>query len=258
MVVETWSSKTRAIGTVRHPHQFAFEQNTFAASDLLLANRIQTHTPFPESREDLRITPNPMRTYYRHNPVFIYLEIYNLKRDNFGQTHYEITYQLQPPKEKEIDPALFVAIDLSKKQGKVEIETFNNVQEESQNSRNTFRDGGEENNEPPDDTRERQNGNTALPLPKEQSTPTQPTTYQVKYVLPKSKLNDNFSKLAQNGVGIARAITAEYEGNTEHDFTFLQIDVAQVPVGIHQLILTIKDLQNQKSVRKKTLFRVIE
>lgn len=125
VIAETWSNKTGAIGTVRTLSQFAFDDSIFSASDLLLANTIQSRTPFPEKRADLLIKPNPMRTYYRHAPIFIYLEVYNLTQNTFGQTQYEITYQLEPPKKKDIDPAFFVAIDFSKKQGSIEIETVN-------------------------------------------------------------------------------------------------------------------------------------
>lgn len=125
-----------------------------------------------------------------------------------------------------------------------------------------MRDGGEteedENrDDPPDDTGRNPEQN-ADPLLSGQIEQPAPAHYQVKYVLPKSRLSEEFSTLAENGVDMKRSITAEYDGRTTNDFTYLQIDVTRVPVGIHQLVLTIKDLQSQQSIQRKTLFRVIQ
>lgn len=48
------------------------------------------------SRHDFRITPNPRKRYTTSQPVYIYYEIYNLRQDEFGQTHYEIEYTVGP------------------------------------------------------------------------------------------------------------------------------------------------------------------
>jgi len=252
VVVEARSRNTGTIGTVRQPYQFAFSDKALSASGMLLASQIEPIIPFPEGREDLRIVPNPMRTFYRHDPVYIYLEIYNLERNEFGQTRYEITYQLESPNKKGIDPSLFVAVDLSQKQGAVEIEAL----ERESVITLTDREESEDDNESPDDNQTR-GPRRPEPISSGQVEPP-PVQYQVKYVLPKSRLSEAFSKLAENGVDMRRSITAQYVGRKENDFIFLQIDVAQVPVGIHQLVLTIKDLQTQQSVQRETLFRVLK
>ena len=43
--------------------------------------------------------------------MFVYLEIYNLRRDEFGQTNFEIAYQMERPEKVGLDPDLFEAID---------------------------------------------------------------------------------------------------------------------------------------------------
>ena len=77
-------------------------------SDLLLAARIETRTPFPEGRSDLDVVANPLRTYHRSEPAFIYLEVYNLERDEFGRTEYQIAYRIGRPEQKKINPYLFL------------------------------------------------------------------------------------------------------------------------------------------------------
>lgn len=45
-------------------------------------------------RNDLEIIPMPSRTYQRGQNAYVYYEIYNLERDAFGQTHYEVEYTI--------------------------------------------------------------------------------------------------------------------------------------------------------------------
>ena len=69
-------------------------------SDLLLATDIQTDDLPPTIRHNLVIHPNPLRLYQTGERVFVYLELYNLKRDEFGQTNFEIAYQMEGPRKK--------------------------------------------------------------------------------------------------------------------------------------------------------------
>jgi GWxTD domain-containing protein len=43
----------------------------------------------------VEVIPNPTRTYYPGQSVFIYYEIYNLKQDPFGATRYRVVYEVQ-------------------------------------------------------------------------------------------------------------------------------------------------------------------
>ena len=40
--------------------------------------------------------PIPTRTYPRGRSIFVYYEIYNLVRDEFGQTRYRVVYTIRP------------------------------------------------------------------------------------------------------------------------------------------------------------------
>ena len=64
-------------------------------------------------------------------------------------------------------------------------------------------------------------------------------------------------KRSQDG-DLTRTVTANYEGNREDDFTYLQIDVNQVPEGIYQLTVLAKDKRTEQTDRKYVYFRIVE
>ena len=64
-------------------------------------------------------------------------------------------------------------------------------------------------------------------------------------------------KRAKDG-DLTRTVTANYEGNREDDFTYLQIDVNQVPEGIYQLTVLAQDKQTEQTDRKYVYFRVVK
>ena len=56
-------------------------------SDLELAWEIASkETAGKFAKGDLNVIPMPSRTYQKGQSVFVYYEIYNLKKDEFGQT----------------------------------------------------------------------------------------------------------------------------------------------------------------------------
>ena len=73
LVGEVRDPKQGSIGTFREQRRFETGDSSLWMSDLLLAARIETRTPFPEGRSDLDIVANPLRTYHRSEPAFIYL-----------------------------------------------------------------------------------------------------------------------------------------------------------------------------------------
>ena len=220
--VEVVDKLSQSIGTFREQRAFAYPDTALAMSHLLLAGRIETLNPFPEKRGDLKIGPNPLRTYGRGDPVFIYLEVYNLVRDTFGRTQYDISYRIGRPERDEIDPALFASMDLAKMQGRAKVEA---VVEET---------GFEE----------------------EGTTPA--VTYRVVYKPWKRNRISERLKAGGQTDGGETAITARYEGDREDDFTYLQIDVAQVPVGVHKLTVSVRDVRTEQTAERDILFRVIE
>ncbi|OGG45855.1 MAG: hypothetical protein A3F84_01785 [Candidatus Handelsmanbacteria bacterium RIFCSPLOWO2_12_FULL_64_10] len=127
VAVEVLDQGVGSIGTFRDQRTFSFSDTALSVSDLLLASEIESQKPSPEDRKDLKIIPNPLRTFRRSEPVSVYFEVYNLKPDRDGRTEYDVSYRIGRPEKKEIDPALFAALDLPEAQARVEIE---GVQEE--------------------------------------------------------------------------------------------------------------------------------
>lgn len=64
-------------------------------SDLQLAWRIVEGGPEDKFRKgDLHVVPMPTRLYAQGQSIFVYYEIYNLERDEFGQTNYQVEYTI--------------------------------------------------------------------------------------------------------------------------------------------------------------------
>ena len=64
-------------------------------SDLELAWRIAAEKSAGRfDKGDLQVIPMPSRTYRKGQSVFVYYEIYNMKKDEFGQTNYNVSYTI--------------------------------------------------------------------------------------------------------------------------------------------------------------------
>ncbi|MDP6039585.1 MAG: hypothetical protein QGG64_13625, partial [Candidatus Latescibacteria bacterium] len=57
-----------------------------------------------------KVVPMPSGTYRPGQPVTIYYEVYGLKSDDFGQTHYQMDYRISPKKGKPIAVTILRAI----------------------------------------------------------------------------------------------------------------------------------------------------
>ncbi len=121
LIAEVQDIGTRSIGTFRDTFALATADSLPAMSDLLVATGIEMDDPFPERREDLRVALNPLHTYYRSESMYIYFEVYNLTRDDFGRTKYEMTYRIGQPEENEVVPGRFEAVALAEPPGKVRL-----------------------------------------------------------------------------------------------------------------------------------------
>ncbi len=241
--VEFLDQTSGLIGIARDEKQYVYDDETFHLSDLLVGSDIQAKNALIESRNDLLIIPNPVRTFSQSESVFIYLELYDLKRDDFGSTQYEISYTIGKPEVDTLSPTLFASQDLIETMGKTEIDLQSGqidhiVAEELQASRSEG--SGESSSVFPDsdiwgETRVYTSGG------------------QVHHIAAEGlKINR-----AKDG-DLTRTVTANYEGNREDDFTYLQIDVNQVPEGIYQLTVLAKDKQTEQTDRKYVYFRIVE
>ena len=227
VITEVKDHHTGSIGTFRDVLQIEPPDSTLSMSDLLLASRIETRSFSPEGREDLTITPAPVRTYRRSDPVHIYLEVYNLTRDTFGRTRYDISYRMDWPDKDEVDPTLFDVQDLPEGQPYVEIRPV--IQGPGGPGRGGFGDIGG------------------------------PVRYEVAYVLPeRNRVSSQVEDLRKRGKKTVTGVTARYEGSRKDDFTYLHIDAGRMPTGIHKLIVTVRDDRTGQTAERSVLFRVID
>ncbi|MCY3868223.1 MAG: GWxTD domain-containing protein [Gemmatimonadetes bacterium] len=238
--VELLDQISGLIGVARDEKPFLYGQETFHLSDLLVGSDIQAKKALPESRDDLHITPNPVRTFSPSEPVFIYLELYDLQRDDFGSTQYEISYTIGKPEVDTLSPTLFASQDLIETMGKTEIdlrsEQIDDIEAQGlQAGRSEDSEGGFADSLMLGETKVYTSGGQVHHIPAE----------------------DLKIKRSKDG-DLTRTVTSNYEGNREDDFTYLQIDMNQVPEGIYQLTVLARDKQTEQTDRKYVYFRVVE
>jgi len=76
--------------------------------------------------------------------------------------------------------------------------------------------------------------------------------YQVRYVLPEQP-----HLVQKRGAGGTETeVTVNYEGNRTQEVIFLNIDLSQVPIGIHELQVTVQ--QAGEKISRQVLFRVVD
>ncbi len=239
--VELLDQTSGLIGVARDEKSFVYDKETFHLSDLLVGSDIQAKKALPESRDDLHITPNPVRTFSSSESVFIYLELYDLQRDDFGSTQYEISYTIGKPEVDTLSPTLFASQDLIETMGKTEIDLRSEQTAEAQGLQTDRLEDSEVNSRAFADS---------LMLGE---TKVYTSGGQVHHIAAESL------KIERSKDGdLTRTVTANYEGNREDDFTYLQIDVTQVPEGIYQLTVLAKDKLTDQTDRKYVYFRVVE
>ena len=215
LIAEVQDRGTRSVGTFRDTFEFPIAGSAPAMSDLLVATDIRMDDPFPERREDLRLALNPLHTFYRSESVYVYFEVYNLARDDFGGTKYGITYRVGRPEASKVVPGRFEAVALAEPVGEVRMRV------------GPVREDG-------------------------------PVEYQVRYIpAERNRVSRMFRKF-ESEAG-ETAVTVRYVGDRADDFTYLQIALDSVPVGIHRLSVELKDLNSAgQGDERRVLFRVIE
>lgn len=82
-----------------------YSKEELALSSIILAKNISTlNDTIADApvlrRNNLVISPSPFTTLKRQTPRFFYFEIYNLKRDERGETFYDIAYEVSAVKKK--------------------------------------------------------------------------------------------------------------------------------------------------------------
>jgi hypothetical protein len=98
LAVQAWRVDTNLLGVY---HQVIdvddFSGDALMLSDLQVAQNIEEKNEKSDPafvRGKWFITTSPSRTFRAGDPVFVYFEIYNLSRDAFGSTHYEVSFSV--------------------------------------------------------------------------------------------------------------------------------------------------------------------
>ena len=93
---EVEDRETKRVGTFRKRLRVrSFGADTLEISDLLMARRIRMRDNAPYGREQFAVLPNPLQVCRAEGKAWFYFEIYNLSRDEFGATHYRVSYQMR-------------------------------------------------------------------------------------------------------------------------------------------------------------------
>jgi GWxTD domain-containing protein len=99
---------------VLHLSTAIFATQVVPASDSLVTRQ-------PLQRQNLAISPYPFATIKRNARLFVYFEIYDLKRDESGETFYEVEYEVNAPEKKGLSSLLASLNPFSKSRGSISV-----------------------------------------------------------------------------------------------------------------------------------------
>ncbi len=92
LTLEIRDQKKKTVGVFRDTvFVQAFPDDEVAMSSVVLASHVA------EGKEGIEVIPNPLRTFDGGELLHLYFEIYNLARDEFGQTDFSVVYRVGPP-----------------------------------------------------------------------------------------------------------------------------------------------------------------
>jgi GWxTD domain-containing protein len=95
LAVQIDDPTTGAMGSQRLGVEIeAFVDSVLSISDIAFASSMVEDST--TRRGGFRMTPHPWRKYAPTDPVVVYYEIYGLADDSFGQTQYQMDYQITP------------------------------------------------------------------------------------------------------------------------------------------------------------------
>ena len=99
-----------------------FDNDELALSNIQMAFKIEqdSTSSYYYTRDDLKILPNPFYRFSTGEPVFIYYEIYNLKKNESGLTSYNVEYTISPDKSNiNLIEKIFQRLNLFKVSGEI-------------------------------------------------------------------------------------------------------------------------------------------
>jgi len=98
LAVQMWRVESDLLGVYQQPIDvYDFSGDQLMLSDLQVAQKIEEMTKQSDPtfvRGKWSIVTSPSRTFRAGDPVYVYFEVYNLKRDEFGSTRYEVSFSV--------------------------------------------------------------------------------------------------------------------------------------------------------------------
>lgn len=91
-ILDTSMDKSQVYNREVVLHTFGFD--SLRLSDIEMASLIRPSRGSKFTKGKIDVVPNPSLFYFAGQPVFVYYEVYNLKRDEFGATKYRVSYEL--------------------------------------------------------------------------------------------------------------------------------------------------------------------
>ena len=80
----------------------AYGDSYLRISDIQLSATIRSGGEGRFLKGDIDVVPNPSQAYISGQPVHIYYEMYNLKKDDFGVVRYRVSFQIESIEQKSI------------------------------------------------------------------------------------------------------------------------------------------------------------
>ncbi len=91
-ILDSSSDKSQVYNreVVLHP----YADDSLRVSDIEMASLIRPSRGSKFTKGEIEVVPNPSLFYFVGQPVFVYYEVYNLTKDEFGRTRYRVLYEL--------------------------------------------------------------------------------------------------------------------------------------------------------------------
>jgi len=100
-VLDRTSGKSQVYNQNRGVPDFGADDK-LTISDIELAASIDFTEKERFRKGDIEVIPMASKAYLPAQPVFIYFEVYNLKKDEFGQTKYRVSYEVKSQDKKSV------------------------------------------------------------------------------------------------------------------------------------------------------------
>ena len=112
LAVEAWRKKTDMLQVYQQTLELPdYRGGELMMSDIQIAQNVEEAREGSSSkfvRKGWDILPAPSRTFHVGKSVFVYFEVYNLERDAFGNTRYEVTFEVISKSTSDKSPRTFL------------------------------------------------------------------------------------------------------------------------------------------------------